>query len=236
MAAIYVSWVISAAVLIGLGIVVGLVTTSRVDGILIDHRGRYSLTHLQTVLWTIAIISLISGIFFGRLVDGVADPLGIQLPAQALGVFGISLGSAVVTTAVKRSKDVTTPARISASGGANYPPRLAQMFLVEEGTFANEAVDVTKFQGFAVNIFLVIAYVALAAYEINAAGTAAAVAALPQLNLSLLTLLGISHGAYFIGKLPTSSGSPSGLVMSERNSEPGVFRVLKRSASAPLPQ
>ncbi len=65
MGAIFVSWGISGAVLLGLAIAVGVAVTSRIDGILIDERGRYSLTHLQLCLWTIVILSLISGVFSG---------------------------------------------------------------------------------------------------------------------------------------------------------------------------
>ena len=36
-------------------------------GILIDDRYRYSLTHFLIVLWSIVILSLIAGVFFGRL-------------------------------------------------------------------------------------------------------------------------------------------------------------------------
>src|SRR5215831_1258280 len=77
MGAIYVSWCISGVVLLGLAVVVGRAATARIDGILIDERRRYRLSHLQLCLWSITILSLLSGVFFGRLIHGVADPLGI---------------------------------------------------------------------------------------------------------------------------------------------------------------
>jgi hypothetical protein len=236
MGAIFVSWVISGVVLIGLAILAGLLATSRIDGILIDERGRYSLTHLQLCLWTIVIISLISGVFFGRLVHGVPSPQNIDIPADVLGLFGISAGSAVASTAVKRTKDTTNPASVAASGGRNYPPKLAQIFLVEEGTFANGAVDVGKFQQFVVTLAVVVTYVALAAHAIEVAGTASAVTAIPDITGPFLVLLGISHGAYVTGKLPTSAGKPSGLVVSDRNADPSTYRIMKRAASAALPR
>ena len=78
MGAIYVSWGISGAVFLAITIAVGLAATSRLDGILIDERGRYSLTHLQLCLWTIVILSLIAGVFFGRLVHGVTRAAGLR--------------------------------------------------------------------------------------------------------------------------------------------------------------
>ena len=210
MGAIYVSWAISGAVLLGTAIAVGLVSSSRVDGILIDERGRYSLTHLQLCLWTIVILSLIAGIFFGRLVHGVRAPQSFDIPANVLGLFAISAGSALTSTAVKRTKDTTRPANVAASGGRNYPPRLSQIFLAEEGAFANEAVDVGKFQQFVVTIVLVVFYVALAANAIDMAHTAGAVTTLPNITGPFLVLLGISHGAYVGGKLPSAGGSRPG--------------------------
>lgn len=234
MGAIYVSWGISGAVLLGITIAVGLAATSRVDGILIDERGRYSLTHLQLCLWTIVILSLIAGVFFGRLVHGVSAPQNFDIPADVIGLFAISAGSAVTSTTIKRTKDTTRAANVAASGGRNYPPQLAQMFLVEEGTFANEAVDVGKFQQFVVTIVLVVVYIALAVHAIDLAGTAGAVTALPNITGALLVLLGISHGAYVTSKIPSSAGKPSGLVVGQRNEDPGTYRVMKRAASATL--
>ena len=108
------------------------------------------------------------------------------------------------------------------------------MFLVEEGTFANEAVDVGKFQQFVVTIVLVVVYIALAVHAIDLAGTAGAVTALPNITGALLVLLGISHGAYVTSKIPSSAGKPSGLVVGQRNEDPGTYRVMKRAASATL--
>ncbi len=46
------------------------------------------------------------------------------------------------------------------------------MFLVEEGAFADQVVDIGKFQQFVVTIVFVVAYVALAVHAIDMAGAA----------------------------------------------------------------
>jgi hypothetical protein len=232
MGAIFGAWAISGAALLILAGVLGLVATSRIDGILIDERGRYSLNHLQLVLWTIIILSLFSGVFFGRLVHGVADPLAITIPPELLGLFGIVAGSAVTATTVKRTKDSTRGNAVAASGGPDNPPRLAQIFLLEEGAFADKAVDIGKFQGFIVTIVFAVAYIAMAVRMIEIAGTAQAVDALPGFPTAFLTLLGISQGAYVTAKLPPAAGQPAGLVVQTRNQQPDQFRVMKRTASA----
>jgi len=225
MVAIYVSWAVSGAVLLILAIIAGIYANKRIDGILIDHRGRYSLTHFQLVLWTLTIISLLSGVFFGRLIHGVANPLDITIPTPVLGLLGISLASGVTATAVKRTKDRTNASTISVSGGADNPPRLAQIVLDEEGTFADQVVDVSKFQGFVVTILLVIVYIAVSVNTIGA--TLSARATLPTLSGTWLILLAISHGAYVTAKVPPSAGTADPSVEA-RNENPDEFRVQKR--------
>jgi hypothetical protein len=155
--------------------------TKRVSGIFIDERGRYSLTHLQTAPWTLTILSLLSGMFFGRLAHGVPDPLSTDIPPTVLGLLGISAGSGVAATAVKRTKDVTQPASVAVTNAENSP-RLNQIFPVEEGTFPNQVADITKFQGFVVTIPLIVAYIAASVNEITTAGTALGVASLANIN------------------------------------------------------
>ena len=229
MGAIYASWGISGAVLLGLALWIGLAANSRIDGILIDERGRYSLTHLQLFLWTITILSLLSGIFFGRLIHGAANPIDITIPGKVLGLFGITLGSAVASTTTKRSKDVTRAGNVAASGGLDFKPRLAQIFLVEEGAFAAKVVDIGKFQQFVVTILVVVAYIAAAVNEISTHATAQSVTSLPTISAAVLTLFGISHGAYVAGKIPTSSGAPP-LSIETRNEHPEDYLIQKRSA------
>jgi hypothetical protein len=230
MTAIFAAWAISGAVFLILAVVVGHAATSRIDGILIDERGRYSLTHFQFVLWTIVILSLFSGMFFGRLVHGVPNPLQITIPSALVGLFGIVAGSAVTATTVKRTKDTTRGEAVAASGGTDWSPKLSQIFSVEEGAFADNAIDIGKFQAFIVTIVFAIAYIALAVHTIGTAAFPQAIDALPGFPTALLTLLGISQGAYITAKVPPAAGQPAGLVVQTRNQEPGLFRVMKRAA------
>jgi hypothetical protein len=218
MTAILIAWGASALVMVALAFALSLtMKPPRAPfGVLVDGRGRYSLTHFQLVVWTIVVLSLVSGIFFGRWIDGVSDPLGFTIPGDVLGLLGISAGSAVTAVAVKAGKDKTDArARVAASGSAD-PPQLAQIFLLEEGAYADKVVDVTKFQNFVITIVLVVAYVALAIHEIVHERSARAVTALPTLSGSFLVLLGISHGAYLTAKIPGQAGEAPGLNMANR--------------------
>ena len=217
MSSIYWAWAISAAVISGLaaGLGYAVVPDRGVFGILVDRRGRFSLTHFQLVAWTIVVLSLISGVFWGRLVDGVDDPLSFSIPDEVLGLLGISLGSSLATGVVKSAKDEAAGARIAASNSKDRP-RFAQIFLQEEGAFADKVIDIAKFQNFVITLVLVVAYVALAIQTINDATSAAAVTALPGFSATFLTLLGISHATYVGGKLPTQQGEPPGLTVANR--------------------
>jgi hypothetical protein len=227
MTPIRISWLISAVVLVVATMLLGRVIRGRLLGVFIDSRGRYSLTHFQIVIWTLVILSLISGVFFGRWVAGVTDPLEFMIPTEILALMGISLGSTALATAVKASNDNQRSDSVAVSidpdgmqralgqGNADYAggeipedwkPRLRQIFLLEEGAYADKVVDITKYQQFIITIVLVLAYIGSAFKAVGA--DPAAVMALPALGSTFLVLLGASHGAYIAGKLPKQAGNP----------------------------
>lgn len=173
-------------------------------GILVDTRGRCSLTHFQLFVWTVTILSLISGFFFGRWIHGANNPLGFKIPGQVLGLLGISLGSAATATAVKATKDVTAAPNIAASDAEIDPPRLVQIFLLEEGQFADKAIDIGKYQNFIVTLVLVVAYVGLSIHQVVLHG--GAIGALPSFSGTFLILVGINQAGYVANKLPSQAG------------------------------
>jgi hypothetical protein len=211
------AWAISAGVLllmaIGAGRLVrnqGQAGPSRLLGILIDDRGRYSLSRFQIALWSILVVSVVSSVFFGRLVGGSsADALDFRIPPELLGALGISVGSTTVAAAVKASKNATRPEAVAASGPQD-PPRWTQMLLREEGDKADKIIDLAKLQNFWITLLLVGAYALLFGAAIKAADTAADLA-IPGFSTTFLTLFGISHAGYLAGKLPNPTGVPDGL-------------------------
>ncbi|HXR28915.1 MAG TPA: hypothetical protein VN772_04995 [Solirubrobacteraceae bacterium] len=215
MTAILWSWAVAAAVVLALASLLGTLVKLKPGplGLLIDTRGRYSLNHLQLVVWSIVVISLIAGVFFGRLIEGVEDPLGFVIPDRVLGLLGISVGAAVTVGAVKATKSATSakaePPTLASYQVTQRTPFLGQVFLVEEGEFADEVVDATKFQSFLITIVLVVAYVAMAINAIVNAKTAGAVTTLPDISGTFLVLLGISYAGYAGGKLPSQTGAPA---------------------------
>jgi hypothetical protein len=225
MEAILWAWLISAAALVLLAVVLSIVMSPAQAplGILIDNRGRYSLTHFQLVLWTILILSLVSGVFWGRLIEDVGDPLSFKIPGEVLGLLGISVGSAVLATTVKASKNASDPDNVAASSKNNDRPRFWQMFMVEEGEYADKVIDVTKYQNFIITLILVAAYTALAIHAVSDAASAAAVKTLPKFSETFLILVGISQAGYVGAKAITGKsgegaqkGKPQGLTLANR--------------------
>ena len=214
--AIFGGWAASAFVIVFLAVLVGRGATRQWLGLAIDSRGRYSLSQLQLALWTLVILSLVAGIFIGRLWHG-NNPLAFIIPAQVLGLLGISLGSTVTAFAAKVQKNTSRPDNVAASGPVDpWKPKLIQIFLQEEGTYADQVVDITKFQNFIITIVLIVGYVVLAVNTIRTDGTAASVTSLPTFSGTFLVLLGISHAAYLAGKIPSPGGEPTGLTVASR--------------------
>ncbi|GAA0686091.1 hypothetical protein GCM10010193_44940 [Kitasatospora atroaurantiaca] len=219
MAPVYWAWIISAVLAILLAVALGVKIGRGLLGILIDGRGRYSLTHLQIVLWTLVVLPLVAGIAIGRLVDGVTDALDFTLPAQVLGVLGIAIGSTVTSTVIKNNANVRRSDVVAASSWRlKDPPRLSQVFLVEEGPLADRLIDVAKFQNFLVTVVLLVGYIGTAVSQLRHSADPAAVTSLPDLSATFVTLLGISHAGYLTGKMVPSGEAPApGLTVAMRN-------------------
>jgi hypothetical protein len=170
-------------------------------GILIDNRGRFSLTSFQVVAWTWVLLSLLSAVFIDRLVGngpaGLATAMNIGVPQSLLILAGISGGSAVLSSAVKATKIGKGDPTADAAGPQ---PQFRQVFMVEEGDSTDKTVDVTKFQGFFFTVMAILAYLAMAGSML--AGATHPLDSLPDLGQGMTWLIGISHAAYIGGKIP----------------------------------
>ena len=72
-------WIVSFLALLILAVWIGKQTTKMFLGILIDGRGRYSLTHFQIILWTIVILSSALGVLISKGFDPTNFGLSPQL-------------------------------------------------------------------------------------------------------------------------------------------------------------
>lgn len=211
MRGILIWWAVSATLLLVSAAWVGNRMRGSAWGMFVDGRGRFSLTQMQLVLWTIVILSLVAGVFIGRLIDDAARAAGalnFAIPDELLVVMGISVGSAAVSTGIKTNKDANPRPTVASQELTDRAPTPVQAMLVEEGGTADQAIDVGKFQAFWITLILIAAYVAQAAAEISGATSADQVTALPGFDATFVTLLGISHAGYLAGKIPDRLGVP----------------------------
>lgn len=210
---ILISWLTALVVLTLLAVGLGFAVKRGWLGILTDERGRYSLSRLQLVLWSLLILSLLAGVFAGRLTDGSpGNALDFDIPGELLIVMGISLGSTMTATVIKTNQNNDEPRSIAASDTTD-PPRLLQIFLEEKGAASDQAIDIGKFQKFWITVILVAAYAATAWATVTGAGTPDDITVLPGFGDSFLVLLGISHAAYLAGKLPSPRSQATGRTM-----------------------
>jgi len=200
--AFYIFWGVSFIVLIVIAGAIGKVApTNAYLGILIDSRGRYSLTHFQVVTWTMLILSSLCGVLIATKLDWQQ----LRLEPELLGLMGISAGSGVLATAVKAVKDASGSARIARVGpkGLTLSPgstpatrditaQLSQLWLLEEGDNADKVIDIAKFQNFVFTVIAVVFYVTLACKQ----------GKVPELPDNVIWLIGISHAGYVTGKAP----------------------------------
>lgn len=135
------------------------------------------------------------------LIANKLDPASLVLTPQLLGLMGISVGSAVFSTAVKGAKDDNTSIVIAAAGKQisdlvgnlrTVKPDFSQIWLEEEGERAEIVINITKFQNFIFTLIILSSYVAIAC-KTNG---------LPALPENVEWLIGISHAGYVGGKMP----------------------------------
>lgn len=110
-------WPVSALAILIVSVLAGRSATGKLTGILIDSRGRFSLTHLQVVAWTILILSA----FVATLIASNFDVSKAKLSTDLLGLMGIAAGSAVLSTAVKAVKDAPGSDAKVAREGTSVP-------------------------------------------------------------------------------------------------------------------
>lgn len=233
-----ITWYIALAVVLLLAGLAGRARGKSWLGILIDERGRYSLNHLQIVLWTVLVLSTMLALFFYSRPPIVAS---LAIPKTLLLLMGISVGSAASAGAIKsgkavrnaavQSKGVLPAAAVAPGGKLVLPPRIAQVVLQEEGPEIDQVVDVTKFQNLIFTAVIAATYVTLLVDRANAGSPG-----YPNLDEvpNILWLLGVSHAGYLAGKLPDKPTQTSGsAVQAALAARTQPQRLLAVAAAAP---
>jgi hypothetical protein len=216
------SWLGSMVLLTAFLAIAGQGVTGDWRAVLIDGRNKMSLSRLQMALWTLIILSAFLASAMVNMRNGQVDPLAIAIPAGIWILLGISatslIGSPLILSNKKsqepdpeeatrnldllKHQDLPQPDAVAAQGKVvvNTSPanaRFADLFTGEEVGNAAQ-LDLGKIQLFYFTFILAFVYaVALGTLFL---GPVKAVNAFPDVNVGVLTILGISHAAYLTNK------------------------------------
>ena len=222
------AWLGIAALLALFAAIAGHGVTGCWRGPLIDERNKISLSRMQATLWTLLVLSALLTAALTNVRNGEANPLAIAIPTGLWVLMGISTASLIGSPLVlsnkklrgadddqtKRTLDLLETQNvdinnISVMGQVivNNSPQMARwadLFTGEETGNAAQ-FDLGKIQLFYFTIILVLVYgVALAILFI---GPVHVIGAFPDMDTSILALLGISHAAYLTNKTIPHSAS-----------------------------
>jgi hypothetical protein len=187
--------------------------------LLVDERGKYSLSRLQLFSWTI----IVAAGFFAIVIQ--LKTVEIEIPENLLILIGFSLTAAVGSQAIKSYKsdkpvksvkdekgeipDPNNPKTVLKNLGSkerkDVKRSFTDVFSVEEDGY-DDMLDLGKFQMFwwtviALGLYSFMVWNALATTQYcNAGGNS--VCSLPQISSTIVGLMGISQGAYLANKIP----------------------------------
>jgi predicted acylesterase/phospholipase RssA len=209
------------ALMTAFAVVAGRGITGYWRGILIDDRFKMSLSRLQLLAWTLVILSAIVTAGLTNAAYGAASPLSIQIPPELWVLLGISTASAIASPAALSQKRTKKPdrkelektvAELRKDDEVNVDENLSSVVLRNEspadarwgdtlkGDESGNAatVDLGKLQMFLFTFVLVLGYFIALAKLFDGVG---AITALPAVDSSVNTLLGISHTGYLANKI-----------------------------------
>ena len=155
-------------------------------GIIVDERGKYSLSRFQALAWTF----LIGAAYIGL---SIKEGAFIEIHTTLLQLMGVSLGTAVVSQAIKTYKIDTQGTVDDVKTNQTITPKLIDMLSEEEKGFENQ-LSLGKFQ------MLVWTFISLSIYTIILLKSDGAT--LPGIDSTMVLLMGISQGTYLIHKIP----------------------------------
>lgn len=166
----------------------------RWDGVLLDERNRYSMSQLQTVLWSSLVLAAL-------LVMTIANIAHAQtpmptIPAELLAAMGIAATALAGTPIARQGKYPPENRRASPKPHEIYIPEApaswVDLFQGEQGA-NKDKTDLGRVQVF---YFTVVALVVYTAAIWGALASTSGAFAFPAVGAGLSTLLGLSNAAY----------------------------------------
>lgn len=181
--------------------VLGLSINKRLFVVLIDSRGKMSLSRLQLSHWTILIVSTLFSVSI------TYNTMNIIIPTEIWALMGISLGSAVSAGIAKGVKSVQEPSESFLNKNAltqnhigllhaNTDIKNAKIIDIFKGDEVSEFeyIDISKVQMFFFTLAAWMGYAStIYSYEFS---DEAGLITFPMLSTGIVTLIGVSHTGY----------------------------------------
>jgi hypothetical protein len=160
-------------------------------GLLIDGRNKVSLSRLQTVLWTIVVLSgLLAAVVWNLSRGGSVQPLNIVIPPDLWFLMGITTAALAVSPIIKNEKG-----KLSANDNVDKAS-FSDIFKGEEED-NKDRLDLGKVQMFYLTLIIVFAYAVEIAHLFSGSE---AISSFPEISSGMVTLLGISNAGYLAYK------------------------------------
>ncbi len=222
------------AVLIGLAVLVLLYLITAVASghwnpwkLVEGADGWASTSKLQWLLWIVVILFSYTALWVLRAEQGHYSAIG-QVPVNVLTVLGFSTGTAAaakgITSAYVQGNRVSKPTP-PAGGTAPTGPKAG---ILNDDTGAPE---LAKIQVMGFTLVAIGIYLATVSHQIV---SHAAITSLPDIDTSLLVLMGISQGGY-LGKKLVTFGSPALYATDPPTAAPGTSVTLKGASLGASP-
>jgi len=218
-----IAWVMAGLLLFAFGMIAGRGVTGTYKGLWVDQRYEMSLSQFQLIAWTFVVLSAYVVVVMWRVQASNPDPLGVALPPELWALLGISTASFVGSSLIKQSKtgkqaDQQDLDQLRRDPTLSQQP-IGQLATRDDPTNASFAdmftgdevgnaltMDASKLQMFFFTIVVVVGY-ALALAKVFSSVTPPD--AFPDVNLSIVSLLLVSHAGYLAYKATPHSLTPT---------------------------
>ena len=228
-----VTFIAVAGLLIAASVSAGIAVRGRYSGIIIDGRGRYSLSRLQAVAWTILIFAGLCAAVGTNIVRDSPDPGDIVLPGELLALLGIAGGSVVLAQTIKTINGARGTLWVNEAGSTHTDPagkevrkdavdvhqaRVSDLIQGEEPS-TKDLVDIGKIQNLYFTIMVLSIYGWLVWQTLvvkvaeNGMPANSPITSMPSINEALVAIILISHAGYLTLKaIPSEKEATAGEV------------------------
>jgi hypothetical protein len=166
--------------------------------LLSDERGRWSLSRLQLLVWTVLVLSTFWTMFLTRLLANAADPLALSVDDNLWWLLGISGASSVASPLILGRKQASSPGIVDAPRSQGVEVGSVRDLFRGEDAGNASVVDIGRVQMVFFTLVCVCAYAAACWYAFKNHPRDALT--FPPLSSDLVMLLGISHATYLVNK------------------------------------